>query len=189
MSTHNLCFERKYEKYQILSYENFLLFVVHFSIYLDRHIFVMYCQPYCLTSSQVCCLYILQYMFNRTTPYLLMLTRTSPSSETSLTMSCYPLKWSQGNDYVHDIKLYIDICISVTSQYKCMELINRVYEWHWFHALELERLIGNVTTHLIYCLTWHYENRPIQIYRKFSSKNWKVSDNKTLIYFIFLLKI
>ena len=34
MSTNNLCFEPKYEKYQ-----NFL--VVKFSVYLNRHVFVM----------------------------------------------------------------------------------------------------------------------------------------------------
>ena len=38
MSTHNLCFEQKYEKYQFLP-ENFQ-FYVKFSIYLSRRIFV-----------------------------------------------------------------------------------------------------------------------------------------------------
>ena len=39
-STHNLCFEQKYEKYQnFLS--NFSFFVVKFSIYLNRHVFVI----------------------------------------------------------------------------------------------------------------------------------------------------
>ena len=33
MSTHNLCFEQKYEKYQFL--------VVKFSVYLNRHVFIM----------------------------------------------------------------------------------------------------------------------------------------------------
>ena len=41
MSTHNLCFEQKYEKYQILLSENFPFLVVKFSIYLNRHVFVM----------------------------------------------------------------------------------------------------------------------------------------------------
>ena len=40
MSIHNLCFEQKYEKYQNLS-ENFQFLVVRFSIYLNRHDFVM----------------------------------------------------------------------------------------------------------------------------------------------------
>ena len=40
MSTHNLCFEQKYEKYQFLS-ENFQFLGVKFSIYLNRPIFVM----------------------------------------------------------------------------------------------------------------------------------------------------
>ena len=38
--THNLCFEQKYEKYQFLS-ENFQFLEVKFSIYLNRHVFVM----------------------------------------------------------------------------------------------------------------------------------------------------
>ena len=41
MSTHNLCFEQKYEKYQIFLYENFQFLEVKFSIYLNRHVFVM----------------------------------------------------------------------------------------------------------------------------------------------------
>ena len=40
MSTHNLCFEQKYEKYQFL-FENFLLLEVKFSIYLNRPVFLM----------------------------------------------------------------------------------------------------------------------------------------------------
>ena len=35
-STHNLCFEQKYEKYLTFLSEN-----VQFSIYLNRHVFVM----------------------------------------------------------------------------------------------------------------------------------------------------
>ena len=43
MSTHNLCFEQKYEKYQNFLSENFHFFslVVKFSVYLNRHVFVM----------------------------------------------------------------------------------------------------------------------------------------------------
>ena len=41
MSTHNLCFEQKYEKYQIFLSENFHFLVVKFSLYLNRHVFVM----------------------------------------------------------------------------------------------------------------------------------------------------
>ena len=40
-STHNLCFEQKYEKYQIFLSENFPFLVVKFSIYLNRCVFVM----------------------------------------------------------------------------------------------------------------------------------------------------
>ena len=42
MSTHNLCFEQKYEKnIRIILSENFHFFVVKFSVYLNRHVFVM----------------------------------------------------------------------------------------------------------------------------------------------------
>ena len=41
MRTHNLCFEQKYEKYQNFLSENFPSLVVKFSIYLNRHVFVM----------------------------------------------------------------------------------------------------------------------------------------------------
>ena len=41
MSTYNLCFEQKYEKYQNFSSENLHSLVVKFSIYLNRRVFVM----------------------------------------------------------------------------------------------------------------------------------------------------
>ena len=41
MSSHNLCFEQKYEKYQNFLSENFHVLVVTFSVYLNRHVFVM----------------------------------------------------------------------------------------------------------------------------------------------------
>ena len=42
MSTHNLCFEQNYEKYLNFLSENFHIFlVVKFSVYLNRHVFVM----------------------------------------------------------------------------------------------------------------------------------------------------
>ena len=41
MSTHNLCFEQKCEKYQKFLSENFQFLVVKFSIYLNRLVFVM----------------------------------------------------------------------------------------------------------------------------------------------------
>ena len=39
--THNLCFEQEYEKYQSFYSENFQFLVVKFSVYLNRHVFVM----------------------------------------------------------------------------------------------------------------------------------------------------
>ena len=41
MSTHNLCFEQKYEKYQSFLSENFPVLEVKFSIYLNRLVFGM----------------------------------------------------------------------------------------------------------------------------------------------------
>ena len=40
-STHNLCFEQKYEKYQIFLFKNFPFLNVKCSIYLNRCVFVM----------------------------------------------------------------------------------------------------------------------------------------------------
>ena len=40
-STHNLCFEQKYEKYQSFSSENFQFLEIKLSIYLNRRVFVM----------------------------------------------------------------------------------------------------------------------------------------------------
>ena len=40
-STHNLYFEQKYEKYQNFLSENFHFLVVKFSVYKNRHVFVM----------------------------------------------------------------------------------------------------------------------------------------------------
>ena len=40
-STHNLCFEQKYEKYQSFLSENFQFLEVKFSIHLNRRVFVM----------------------------------------------------------------------------------------------------------------------------------------------------
>ena len=41
MSTHNLCFEQKYEKYQSFYLKIFSFLEVKFSIYLNRHVFVI----------------------------------------------------------------------------------------------------------------------------------------------------
>ena len=41
-STHNLCFEQKYEKYQNFLSENFHLLVIIFSVYLNRHVFISF---------------------------------------------------------------------------------------------------------------------------------------------------
>ena len=42
MSTYNLCFEQKYEKYQNFLSENFHFLVVRFLVYLNSHVFVMF---------------------------------------------------------------------------------------------------------------------------------------------------
>ena len=41
MSTHNLCFEQKYEKISEFLSENFQFLVVKFSIYLNKLVFLM----------------------------------------------------------------------------------------------------------------------------------------------------
>ena len=41
MSTHNLCFEQEYEEDQNVLSENFPFWVVKFSIYLNRRVFVI----------------------------------------------------------------------------------------------------------------------------------------------------
>ena len=41
MSTHNLRFEQKYEKYQNFLSGSFHFLVVKFSVYLNRHVFIM----------------------------------------------------------------------------------------------------------------------------------------------------
>ena len=41
MSTYNLCFDQKYEKYQNFFSENFHFLVVKFLIYLNRRVFVV----------------------------------------------------------------------------------------------------------------------------------------------------
>ena len=41
MSTYNLSFEQKYEKYQNFLAENFHFLVVKFSVYLKGHVFIM----------------------------------------------------------------------------------------------------------------------------------------------------
>ena len=41
-STHNLCFEQKYEKYRSFLSEKFQFLEMKFSIYLNRRVFVMY---------------------------------------------------------------------------------------------------------------------------------------------------
>ena len=41
MSTHNLCFEQKYEKYHNFSSDNFHFLVKKFPVYLNRRVFIM----------------------------------------------------------------------------------------------------------------------------------------------------
>ena len=41
MSTHNLCFEQKCEKYKNFLSDCFPFLVAKFSVYLNRHVFIM----------------------------------------------------------------------------------------------------------------------------------------------------
>ena len=54
MSTHNLCFDQKYEKILEFLSENFQFLVVKFSVYLNRHVFVMFING--LSNNYVCAL-------------------------------------------------------------------------------------------------------------------------------------
>ena len=45
MSTHSLCFEQKYDKYQSFLSENFQFLEIKCSIYLGRRVFVMTLVP------------------------------------------------------------------------------------------------------------------------------------------------
>ena len=60
MSTHNLCFEQKYEKCQSFLSKNFQFLEVKFSIYLNRRVFVMVIKQHCYKEVV---LYIFYYNF------------------------------------------------------------------------------------------------------------------------------
>ena len=47
MSTHNLCSEQKYEKYQKFLSENFHFLVGKFSVYMNRHVLIMWVYTIC----------------------------------------------------------------------------------------------------------------------------------------------
>ena len=47
MSTHNLCFQQKCEKYQNFYLKIFIFLVVKFSVYLNRRVFVMFSSCIC----------------------------------------------------------------------------------------------------------------------------------------------
>ena len=51
MSTLNLCFKQKYEKYQSFLSENFQFLEMKFSIYLNRRVFVMKIQRILIISN------------------------------------------------------------------------------------------------------------------------------------------
>ena len=54
MSTHNPCFEQKYEKYQSFLSENFHFLEVKFSTYLNGRVFIM--EPSVFESLKVYCI-------------------------------------------------------------------------------------------------------------------------------------
>ena len=64
MSTHNLCFEQKYEKYQIFYLKIFIFLVVKFSVYLNRRVFVMYCLIFPIMSLKMSQNYSFHYSFH-----------------------------------------------------------------------------------------------------------------------------
>ena len=62
-STHNLCFEQKYVKYQNFLSKNFHFLMVKFSVYLNRRVFVMSLSVYILRVN----IFVTIYMWQR--PY------------------------------------------------------------------------------------------------------------------------
>ena len=72
-STHNLCFEHKYEKYQnFFISKNFLFLVVKFSIYLNKRVFVVSVGVSCFLS-----LYISHLFCRRFLGKVYLITKTS----------------------------------------------------------------------------------------------------------------
>ena len=70
-STHNLCFEQKYENYQNFSSENFHFLVVKISVYLKRHVFVMVAYNFVLNLNAIYALYILLFILVLLNPDML----------------------------------------------------------------------------------------------------------------------
>ena len=65
MSTHNLCFELKYKKYQNFLSEIFPFLVVKFSIYLNRCVFVMNLKIFLQVLPLICSYgYLISYFFS-----------------------------------------------------------------------------------------------------------------------------
>ena len=60
-STHNLCFEQTYKKYQNFLSENFHFLVVKFSVYLNRRVFVMLCGVCCRSYKECYTEYVLVF--------------------------------------------------------------------------------------------------------------------------------
>ena len=76
-SIHNLCFVPKYEKYQNFLSENFHFLVVKFSIYLNRHIFIMYNKcTQLLTGTEWNCTFLKKTLFGTASNLTLLLQQT-----------------------------------------------------------------------------------------------------------------
>ena len=63
-STHKLFFEQKYEKYQKFLSENFNFLVAKFSVYLNRHIFVIFSQTKEFDYSRKVLIFMRIYLFH-----------------------------------------------------------------------------------------------------------------------------
>ena len=66
MSTHNLCFVQKYEKYLSFLSENFQFLEVKFCIYLNRRVFVMQIIQFSILNFKSDCLSNKDLQYNKT---------------------------------------------------------------------------------------------------------------------------
>ena len=195
MSTHNLCFEHKYEKYQNFLSENFHFLVVKFSIYLNRRVFIMTCmaserfrfqkREWVFLSKRN----TLLNAYSKAVP-LLQFLFLSVSVCGFILRVCVVLIWSSsllflgwavlrdcGISKVSSLMFFFLWKQNVTAHFVEMES-NTI----WILRLKLDIIITWMVNRLIYFN--HYENTPIQIYWKFTTQNWKFSQKNSDIFHI-----
>ena len=94
MSTHNLCFEQKYEKYQNFLSENFHFLVVKCSVYLYRCVFIvrnifsLFQSPMMFTSVQDDVCMIMKFLSNSPVTHVAANTHPAVPSPAVTTITC-----------------------------------------------------------------------------------------------------